>query len=105
MLIKRQPGDSPRTTKPELKAAWLHKDNDIPPITRPKSNEHVPWVKPLIQVIIQSPIQRRVDPEGAAVSATSIFANFNESKIATVGIYTNASSEANGTTIWAYFIK
>ena len=88
-----------------IKAAWLHKDNYIPRITRPKSKEHVPWIKPLIYVIIQNPTQRRVDPEGAAVVATTRMANFTESKTTIIDIYTNASSDTNGTTIWAYFIK
>jgi len=78
-----------------IKAAWLQKEIGIPPIIPPMSNEHAPWLEKPIQVIIQNPTQKKVDPEGAAIEATNRLAYLNES------IYTDASSQDNGTTAWA----
>ena len=81
-----------------MKAAWLHKEIYIPPITHLMSNKPLPWLDPPIQVIIQNPIQKRVDPKGATI-------NLNKCSTLTINIYTDASSQANGTTAWACFIK
>ena len=66
------------------------------------SNERAPWLEPPIQVIIQNPIQKKVDPEGAATNRISYL---NESRTPTINIYTDASFQDNRTTAWAYFIK
>ena len=71
----------------------------------PRSNEPAPWLEPPIQVIIPNPTERKVDPEGAAIEATNRIAYLNESRTPTISIYTEASSQANGTTAWACFIK
>ena len=86
-------------------AAWLQKEIVISPITPPRSNEPVPWLEPPTQVIIQNHIQKKVDPEGAAIEASNIIAYLKESRTPTINIYTDASSQDNGTTAWACFIK
>ena len=88
-----------------IKAAWLQKEIGIPPVIPPTSKECAPWLEPPIQVIIQNPIQKKVDPEGAAIEATKRIACLNESRTSTINIYTDASSQDNGTTAWACFIK
>jgi len=59
-------------------------------------------LEPPIQVIVQNPIQKTkqksVDPQGAAIEATTRMANLNKSRIPSINIYTNASSQANTTT-------
>ena len=62
-----------------IKAAWLQKEIGIPPVIPPTSKERAPWLEPPIQVIIQNPIQKKVDPEGAAIEATERIACLNES--------------------------
>ena len=88
-----------------IKAAWLQKEFGIPPVIPPMSNERAPWLEPPIQIIIQNPIQKKVDPEGAAIEATNRIAYLNDSRTPTINIYTEASSQDNGTTAWACFIK
>jgi len=58
----------------------------------PRSNEPAPWLERPIQLIIQNTIQKKVDPEGAAIDATNSIAYLNESRTPTVNIYTDASS-------------
>ena len=53
---------------------------------------------------MQHTIEKKVDPEGAAVAATIIIANFSESNRSTVNIYTDASSQANITLAWTCFV-
>jgi len=69
------------------------------------SNERATWLEPPIQVIIQNPIQKKIDPEGAAIEATNRTADLNESRTPTINIYTDVISQDNGTTAWACFIK
>ena len=63
------------------------------------------WLEPPIQVIIQNPIQKKADPEGATIETTNIIAYLNESRTPTINIYTDASSQDNETTAWTCFIK
>ena len=44
-------------------------------------------------------------PEGAAIEATNRIAYLKESRTPTINIYTDASSQDNGTTAWACFTK
>ena len=55
-------------------------------------NQRAPWLEPPIQVIIQNPIQKKVDPEGAAIEATNIIVHLIESRPQTIHINTDASS-------------
>ena len=57
------------------------------------SDEPAPWLKPPIRVIIRNLIQKKVDPEGAAIAATTRIANVNESNTASISIYTYGSSQ------------
>ena len=75
-----------------INAAWLQKEIGILPITPPRSNEPAPWLEPPIQVIIQNPIQKKVDTEGVAIEATNRIAYLNESRTPTINIYANAST-------------
>ena len=70
-----------------------------------RSNEPAPWLEPPIQVIIQNPTQKNVDPEGAAIETTNRIAYLNESRTPPINIYTDNSSQTNGRTVWACFIK
>ena len=53
-----------------IKAAERNRDtsNHHP---SPMSNERAPWLEPPIQVIIQNPTKKKVNPEGAAIEATN----------------------------------
>jgi len=87
------------------KSAWLQKENGIPPITPSRSIEPDPWLEPPIQVIIKITIQKKLDPKDAAIEATNRIAYLKESQTPTIKNYPHTSSQANGTTAWACFIK
>ena len=62
-----------------------------------------PWS--IKEAWLQKEIGKKVDPEDASIEATTRIANLNKSRIPTTNIYTDASSQTNGTTVCACFIK
>ena len=61
------------------------------------SNERAPWLEPPIQVIIQNPIRKKVDSEGAAIEATKIIAHLNESRTPAINSKTIHQHQSIGT--------